>query len=120
MDAEQVRQFCLSLPDATERVQWVKDLLFCVGDKMFAVMCLDAAAEHKLSFKCTPEQFEALIELDGVVPAPYLARYKWVALQRWDALEWNEMQRLLRRSYALVREKLPLKVRERLGPFDVD
>ena len=42
MDLEQVRKYCLSLPHVTERVQWGNDLLFCIGEKMFAVAGLDA------------------------------------------------------------------------------
>ena len=32
-----------------------------------------------MSFKCDDETFAELVEQDGVIPAPYLARAKWVA-----------------------------------------
>jgi len=114
MDIEEVRKFCLSLPHVTERVQWGNDLLFCIGEKMFAVASLDAASDHSMSFKCTPEKFAELIEQDGIIPAPYVARYHWVALERFDALPQRELKELLKKAYQLVREKLPKKIQAQL------
>ena len=81
---------------------------------MFAVTVLEAAP-HCLSFKCTPEQFAELIERDAIAPAPYVARYHWVALQRFDALNDKELKALLRNAYDLVLAKLPKKLRAQLS-----
>jgi predicted DNA-binding protein (MmcQ/YjbR family) len=115
MDIETVRSFCLSLPHATEGVQWDNDLLFRVGGKMFAVIALEPSASNRLAFKCTPEKFEELIELDGIIPAPYMARNKWVSLQRFDALRDTEIKSLIRDSYEMVFQKLPKKVQAQLN-----
>jgi len=112
---ESVREFCLRLPHATERVQWGNDLLLCVGNKMFAVLVLDAAAPYRLTFKCTPEEFAELTEREGIDPAPYVARYHWVALRNFAALPSAALQRLLRDSYRMVFEKLPRRVKESLA-----
>src|SRR6266542_5046132 len=114
MDIESVREYCLSLPHVTERVQWGNDLLFCIGEKMFAVAGLDTKHGIKLSFKCTPEKFGDLIEEDGIIPAPYVARYHWVALERFDALPERELKELLRNAYQLILEKLPRKLKTQL------
>lgn len=114
MDAESVRKFCLSLPNVTEDAQWESDLLFRIGNKMFAVVALDAASDHRMSFKCTPEVFAELIERDGIVPAPYVARYHWVALERFNALPERELKELLGNAYRLILEKLPRKARTQL------
>ena len=114
MDNETVRNFCLALPHATEGVQWDNDLLFRVGGKMFAVIALEPEASNRLAFKCTPEKFEELIELDGIIPAPYMARNKWVSLQRFDALKDSEIKSLIRNSYEMVFQKLPKKVQAQL------
>lgn len=111
MDIESVRKFCLSLPHVTEDVQWGSDLLFRIGNKMFAVVGLEPSSDHCMSLKCTPEKFAELTERDGIVPAPYVARYHWVALQRFDALPEPELKALLTRAYELVRDKLPKKIR---------
>lgn len=115
MDPEAIRKYCLSLPHVTERVQWGNDLLFCIGEKMFAVAGLDAKYPTKLSFKCTPEKFSELIEMEGIIPAPYVARYHWVALEDLDALPARELKDLLKNAYQLVHNKLPKKVRAQLG-----
>ncbi len=115
MDIEQVRAYCLSLPHVTENVQWGNDLLFKIGGKMFAVAGLDAVSDHVLSFKCTPEKFAELVEQDGIVPAPYVARYHWVALQRFNVLGEKELKALLSEAYDLVLAKLPKKLRVRLS-----
>lgn len=114
MDAESVRKFCLSLPHVTEDVQWENDLLFRIGNKMFAVVALDGATDHRMSFKCSPEVFAELTERDGIVPAPYVARYHWVALERFDALPERELKELLRNAYRLILEKLPRKSRAQI------
>ena len=114
MDIEQVQAHCLSFPHVTEVVLWGNDLVFKIGGKMFAVIGLDAASDHCMSFKCTPEKFAELIEQDGIAPAPYVARYHWVALERFTALSEKELKSLLRTAYDLVLEKLPKKLRGQL------
>lgn len=112
MDIESVRRFCLSLPHVTEDVQWGSDLLFRIGNKMFAVVGLEPSSDHCMSMKCTPEEFAELIERKGIVPAPYVARYHWVALERFDALSSAELKAQLSKAYELVRDKLPKKLRD--------
>ena len=114
MDIESVRAYCLSLPHVTEDIQWKKDLLMRIGGKMFAVLSLDNDSEHCMSFKCTPEKFAELTEQKGIVPAPYVARYHWVALETFDALPARELKPLLKNAYELVRDKLPAKVKKQL------
>jgi predicted DNA-binding protein (MmcQ/YjbR family) len=110
MDIESARDYCLSLPNATEKVQWGNDLLFCIGGKMFTVMALDSASPNRIAFKCTPAKYDELIEIDGVVPAPYMARNKWVSLERFDALTDSEIKSLIKNSYEMVLGRLPKKV----------
>jgi predicted DNA-binding protein (MmcQ/YjbR family) len=116
MNVDAIREFCMSLPHATEQVQWVRDLVFKVGGKMFCVVNLEPQREEVLmSFKATEEEFHELQEVEGIIPAPYMARNKWVALQRWDVLPMREVKRLIRKSYELVYAKLPKKVQEGFG-----
>lgn len=114
MDHESIRAFCLSLPLVTEDVQWEHDLLFRIGNKMFTVLALDTSSGHVMSFKCTPEVFAELTERPGIVPAPYVARYHWVALERFNALKDAELKRLIRNSYEMVLAKLPAKLKAQL------
>jgi predicted DNA-binding protein (MmcQ/YjbR family) len=116
MTLERFRQICLKQPGATEQIQWGADLVFKVGGKMFAVACTDAAYPNAkaCSFKADDESFAELCERDGVVPAPYLARAKWVALDTWSALPDREIGELVGRSYTLVRAGLTRKAQAAL------
>jgi predicted DNA-binding protein (MmcQ/YjbR family) len=114
MNIDWLRQLCLSFPSATEQIQWGNDLLFKVGGKMFAVAPLEPAPVC-LSFKASPENFAELTERPNTIPAPYLARARWVALETREALPAEELARLLRESYELIVAKLPKKTRERLS-----
>ena len=111
MDIEQVRELCLSFPHVTESVQWGNDLVFKIAGKIFAVAVLEGASKYCLSLKCTPEKFAELIERDGIDPAPYVARYHWVALEQFSALSEKELKSLLRNAYDLVFAKLPKKAK---------
>ena len=114
MDIETTRTYCLSFPHATENVQWGNDLVFKIAGKMFAVLVLEGASKYCLSFKCTEEKFAELIEQDGIDPAPYSARYYWVAFESFDVLSEKELKALLRSSYDLVFDKLPKKAKSEL------
>ena len=114
MNVDWLREVCLSFSHATEQIQWGSDLLFKVGGKMFAVTPLEPAPVF-LSFKASPENFAELTERPNIIPAPYLARAQWVALETKDALPPKELAGLLRESYDLVFAKLPKKLREGLS-----
>jgi len=111
MTLQSIRTLCLSLPNATEQIQWGKDLVFKVGGKMFCVCCTEPVAPPKvaLSFKCDDATFAELVERDGVIPAPYMAQHKWVAPEQFDTLGAAELRELIRHAYEIVSAKLPKK-----------
>jgi predicted DNA-binding protein (MmcQ/YjbR family) len=113
MDIDWLRKICVALPGVTEQIQWGNDLLFKVGGKMFAVAPLEPAPVC-LSFKCSDESFADLTERPKIIPAPYLARAKWVAMESPDAVTRGELEELLRTSYQLVFAKLPKRTQEQL------
>ncbi|MGH9502778.1 MAG: MmcQ/YjbR family DNA-binding protein [Terriglobales bacterium] len=104
MNVEAIRRFCLSFPHATEKLQWGEILCFKVGAKIFALLSLDSVPPQ-LTFKCAPERFAELVEQEDIIPAPYVGRYKWIALQRLDALPWAEVKDLIGQSYEMVAAK---------------
>src|ERR1700744_6405291 len=108
MHAEELRKHCLSLPGVTEHEIWGNDLTFKVGNKMFAHTVLEVAHVW-LSFKTSDEKFAELLERQDVIPAPYLARAKWVALESREAIPAGELRELLREAYDLFVAKLPRK-----------
>lgn len=114
MNIDAIRKHCLGFPHATENVQWGCDLCFKVDGKLFAVAPLEVAPVL-LSFKCSPEDFADLCERAEIIPAPYMARAQWVALQSLNAIRDDELRHLLAESYRLVWERLPKKRREALA-----
>jgi predicted DNA-binding protein (MmcQ/YjbR family) len=113
LDIDWLRRICLAFRGVTEQIQWGNDLLFKVGGKMFAIAPLEPAPVC-LTFKCSDESFAELTERPRIIPAPYLARAKWVALESPDAMTRGELSELLRTSYELVFAKLPKRAQEEL------
>lgn len=106
MNVDSIREYCLAFPSATEKLQWGDDLCFKIAGKILAMLGLD---NPRLCFKCTPDTFAELIEREDIHPAPYVGRYKWVMLDRLDALPDEELRDLIRRSYEMVAAKAPKK-----------
>jgi predicted DNA-binding protein (MmcQ/YjbR family) len=112
MNVDAVRGYCLSFPQAKENLQWGEDLCFKVGGKIFAVLSLDSVPQS-LCFKCTPEKFAELCEQEGITPAPYVGRYKWVLLASLDVLGDEELEDLIRQSYEMVASKGKAKTKSK-------
>jgi predicted DNA-binding protein (MmcQ/YjbR family) len=116
MDNERVREFCLSLPHASESVNWGHHLVFWVGDKaiggkMFALIHLDEAGTGVLWFHCGAERYQELLETEGIIPAPYMAKAHWVTVERWDVMRQREFEDELRKAHALIYDKLPKRTK---------
>jgi len=104
---------CLAFPHVTEHVQWEINLVFKIGGKMFAAVVLEPYP-HCLSLRCSPEMFSELVERPGIIPAPYMARAHWVALESPDAVARPELEKLLQDAYQMVLDGLPKRSKEEL------
>jgi predicted DNA-binding protein (MmcQ/YjbR family) len=104
VNVDSIRAYCLAFPRATEKLQWGDDLCFKVAGKIFTMLGLD---NPRLCFKCSPEVFAELIEREDIRPAPYVGRYKWVMLDRLDAVSDSELEGLIQQSYNMVAAKAP-------------
>jgi predicted DNA-binding protein (MmcQ/YjbR family) len=116
MDNVRVRELCLSLPHVTEAVGWGHHLVFWVGDKaiggkMFALIHLDDQGTGVLWFHSSVEHFHELLETEGIIPSPYMARAHWVTLERWGVLRPKQIEQELRAAHSLVYEKLPKRTK---------
>jgi predicted DNA-binding protein (MmcQ/YjbR family) len=116
MDADRLRTFLLKLPHAVETMQWGANLVFWVGDKaiggkMFALLNLDGDGKAVISYAAGPERFPELLEIDGLIPAPYLARAHWIAAERWSVFRLAEWEQQLQTAHAIIYAKLPPKTR---------
>ena len=112
MDIDQLRSYCLSFPGVTEDVKWGNDLVFSVGGKMFCVAGLETPL--KFSFKIKDDDFEEISNSEGFMPAPYMARAKWVLVTQ-AKLNKKAYEQYVGQSYELVKAKLTKKVRTELG-----
>lgn len=117
MNFEAAKALCRTFPGCTVDVKWGADLVFSVGAKMFAVTA-DEVPATGMSFKVDDERFLELTDRPGIVPSPYLARHKWVRVEKSSALSDKEAAALLRRSYALVFAKLTRKLQREIEALD--
>ena len=104
-DVEWIRKLCLSFPDVTEDMPWGDDLCFKVRGKIFTGMVLSDGRFPRITLKCAPDTFHELLEIEGISPAPYVGRYKWVLLANSNVLPSGELEALIRQSYNLVAAK---------------
>jgi len=114
MDFDKAKTLCRALPGVTEDTKWGCDIVFSIGAKMFAVTD-DQSPPKGMSFKVDDERFLELTDRPGIIPAPYLARAKWVYVETTSALSDQEAAQLLRRSYELVFAKLTKKLQREIG-----
>lgn len=113
MDIETLQKICLKLPAVVEDVKWGNDLVFSVGGKMFCVASLEPP--FTCSFKVKDEEYDEMIVRDGFIPAPYMARAKWVLVNKPNNLNKKEWEHFVKQSYELVKAKLTRKLKEELG-----
>ena len=125
MDNERVRAICMAMPQVCETLNWGHHLVYWVGDrdiggKMFAMTDVDGSGSGVLWFHAGAERFHELVELEGIRPAPYLAKAHWVMVERWDALRPREIEEGLKQAYALIFEKLPPRTKKVLAMPDAE
>jgi predicted DNA-binding protein (MmcQ/YjbR family) len=116
MDVETLRNFCNALPAVREDIKWGNDLCFTIAEKMFCVVGLEPP--HRFSFKVTDEEFEEVSARDGFIPAPYMARNKWVSIENPDRVKQKDWEYFVRQSYELIKANLTRKARVALGVED--
>lgn len=115
MNLDSLRKYCATLPGATMDVKWGADECYCVVKKMFAVFFVDRGKGRTMSFKCDPERFLELTDVPGIIPAPYLARARWVQVKDAKALSDADARVLVARSHALIAAKLTRRERESMA-----
>ncbi|HEX4858871.1 MAG TPA: MmcQ/YjbR family DNA-binding protein [Usitatibacteraceae bacterium] len=115
MNAAAIHKFCLKLPAATHDVKWGNDNVYSVGGRMFAVCFKRDDGRVQVSFKVDDDLFLQYTDREGFVPAPYLARAKWVQVEDARKASGSELQALLARSHELVAKKLTKAAQRKLG-----
>lgn len=107
-------RYCGTIPDAHSEIKWRSTRVFMVAKKMFALFTLDSSGQPtELWCKVDDDLFLSYTGQDGIRPAPYLARAKWIALER-RAMSDAAAKKLLRRARDIVARKLPKRVQREL------
>jgi len=117
LTAAQLETLCGRWPGVTRDIKWGADLVFSVGGKMFVVTPSDGSEGGRLSFKVADDRFLELTDQPGIVPAPYMARSRWVSVTEPQRFSTGEMAGFVLDSYTLVRARLTKKLQATLGPL---
>lgn len=116
MTREEFDQYCGSLKATTHVVQWGDASVWKIGGKIFAICPYwGKGKEHKISFKCSDLNYQILCEVDGIIPAPYLARAKWVQIEDQNAMSDEDIKDYIKAAYDIISKKLTKKVQTELG-----
>ncbi len=124
MKLEEFNRFCGSLVGTTKVIQWGGAHVWKLGGKIFAIASYwgpnkkDATLPEngsKISFKCSDFSYQILIEQKGIIPAPYLARAKWVQIETIDALSDKDLESYIIHAHEIIATKLTKKARTELG-----
>lgn len=102
MDIESYRAYCLSLHGVTEGFPFDnKTLVFKVGDKMFALLDLDAFTS--INLKCDPEYaFELRAQNEGIIPGYHMNKKHWNTVSTGGEVSDQLLLDLTNHSYQLV------------------
>lgn len=113
MDIQEVREFALTMPGATEDMPYGPDwLVFRIGGKIFLHIWLESP-EATCAVKLQPEEGELLrAHHDAIRPAYHLNKMHWNDLYL-DNLDDAQVNELIEKSYQLVLNKLPKGIRSR-------
>ncbi len=115
MDAEALRDFCLSLPYATESLPFYEETLcFKIADtKLFAILPLDTP--DRVNLKCDPERAIELRErYSAIFPGFHMNKKHWNTVIFNNDLDDALLLDLVRHSYDLVWKSLTKKMRNEL------
>ncbi len=116
MTREEFDEYCSSFKATTNVIQWGNATVWKIGGKIFAICShWGEGEEQKISFKCSDMSYMVLCEQEGIIPAPYLARAKWVQLQSPDAMDDEEIKSYIAQAYDIISSKLTKAKQKELG-----
>ncbi|MDE6229207.1 MAG: MmcQ/YjbR family DNA-binding protein [Muribaculaceae bacterium] len=107
MNIEAIREYCLSLPLASEDMAFGEDhLVLRVCGKIFA--CIGLTDTDYLAIKCDPDYaLELRDHYEEIEPAWHWNKKYWNQLNLRGTLQDEFIKNLIRHSYAEVAKKLP-------------
>jgi predicted DNA-binding protein (MmcQ/YjbR family) len=115
MNIEELREYCLAKPGATESFPFDETtLVFKVADKIFALIDLDD--NSGVNLKCDPEKAVELRErYAGVSPGYHMNKKHWNTVMLSSSYDDKFILGLVDHSYDLVLKSVSAKKRNELG-----
>ncbi|MBI3784140.1 MAG: MmcQ/YjbR family DNA-binding protein [Deltaproteobacteria bacterium] len=111
-----VRQICLALPDATEKIAWGEPT-FRIRDKMFAMFVNNHHSDGRVALwlKAEPGVQEIVV---GAAPKrffvpPYVGHKGWLGVRVDGDVDWEEVASFLEDAYKLIAPKTRRRPEER-------
>lgn len=115
MTRDEFNDFCQALKATTNVVQWGNASVWKIGGKIFAVCSTWGEGKHaKISFKCSDMTYSMLPQQQGIIPAPYLARAKWVQIEEAGAMSDEDVKAYIKMAYTIIGWKLTKVLRAEL------
>jgi hypothetical protein len=102
---DRLRMICLALPEAVEKEAWgeptfrVRDRIFVIAkgnDTPVSLWCKAPPGSQQVLVGADPQRF--------FVP-PYVGHKGWVGMRLGDGADWDEVEKLTKRSYRLTAPK---------------
>lgn len=108
MDVEEFRDFCLSLPDSTEKMPFQafpaarSVLAFYIGGRIFCFFDIDRF--DACTVKCAPDLIDELKARYNAVGEPYnMSPRHWISIRFNDDMTDGEIKRRVSDSYESVK-----------------
>jgi len=116
MTRDEFDAFCKKLPATTHVIQWGNASVWKVGGKIFAICSGWGEGDFpRFSFKCSDISYSLLTQQEGMIPAPYLARAKWVQMEEEGALSDADLKAYIEVAHKIIAAKLTRKQQKELG-----
>lgn len=105
LPSERLRMICLALPESSEKEAW-EHPTYRVRDKIFA---MEAMGDGRISLWCkAPEGIQTVLvgaDPERFFVPPYVGHKGWIGVRLDDGPDWDEVARLVRRSYRMTAPK---------------
>ena len=105
---ENVRNICLSLPEAIELIDGFGHNTFKINGKSFVISGKNDKG-FSLSFKSDRETQVLLLQNKQYFKTPYIGRHGWVSILNPGGEDWDELTDLLQEAYLRAAPKRLVK-----------
>lgn len=115
MNLEEIRFYCLSLPNVTEDFPFDETILaFRIGGKIFCLANIEKG--NTINLKCDPEWAIELREnFDGIVPGYHMNKKHWNTVYIDRDVSHEKIKELIDHSYQQIFKSLTKKIQHELS-----